>query len=175
MATDQSPTRNRLILTIAIGTLFTLVGLKFVFDSYFTDMMESEALAKIATPDEVRQLREDEHKKLTGSPLPIERAMRELAQKGRDGSPLIAPQQSTDDAPLVGWAKGERAMQAASAPAAATADAGAATNEAAGDGGTALAAVGDGGATATATAARDAGAASSDAGGAAPHANGGHP
>jgi|GEM_PF-1073066 len=151
MATDQSPTRNRLILTIAISTLVTLVGLKFVFDSYFIDMMESEARAKIATPDELQKLRADERQKLTGSALPIDRAMHDLALKGREGAPLITPEPSSDDAPLVGWAQGERAKAAS---AAAATDGGAATasptlNAPAADGGATATVAGDAGSTVT--------------------------
>ncbi len=105
MATDQSPPRTTLILVIAVATVVTLVSLKFIFDSYFTDMMESEARAKVATPEEVVQLHADEQKKLTTSPaVPIDQAMAELGSKGRLFSADIAPQQSDDRAALTGWA-----------------------------------------------------------------------
>lgn len=105
MATDQSPPRTNLILVIAVSTVITLVSLKFIFDSYFTDMMESEARAKVATPEEVVTLHADEQKKLTTAPaVPIDQAMSELGQKGRLFSADIAPQQSDDRAALTGWA-----------------------------------------------------------------------
>ena len=122
MATDQSPPRSNLILVLAVATVITLVSLKFIFDSYFTDMMESEARAKVATPDEVVTLHADEQKKLTTAPaVPIDQAMAELGQKGRLFSADIAPQQSDDRGALTGWAHlhdGENA--AAPAPAAAS-------------------------------------------------------
>src|SRR6185436_5576876 len=104
MATDQSLPRHRLIFVMAAITLVSLVGLKFAFDSYFTDMFEAEAKAKIAKPEELWKLREDETKRLTQSPLPIDQAMQQVG-RGREASPIIAPQQSTDDAPMVGWAR----------------------------------------------------------------------
>lgn len=104
MATDQSPPRSNLILVIAVGTVVTLISLKFIFDSYFTDMMESEARAKVATPEEVVALHADEQKRLTTAPaIPIDQAMTELGQKGRLFSADIAPQQSDDRGALTGW------------------------------------------------------------------------
>ncbi|WP_394847569.1 hypothetical protein LZC95_08895 [Pendulispora brunnea] len=113
MATDNSPPRNRLILVMALGTVGTLFVLKFVFDSYFTFMFEGEAKAKIAAPAELAKLHEEETKKLTGSPIPIDKAMGELASKGRESSALIAPQPSQDDGPLTGWSQGLKAKEAA--------------------------------------------------------------
>ena len=113
MATDNSPPRIRLILVMALGTVGTLFVLKFVFDSYFTFMFEGEAKAKQAIPAELLKLHEEEAKKLTGSPIPIDKAMGELASKGRESSALIAPQPSQDDGPLVGWAQGVHAKEAA--------------------------------------------------------------
>ena len=127
MATDQSPPRHKLILVLALGTVASLFVLKFVFDSYFIDMMETEAKAKIAKPEELWKVRDDENKRLTQSPVPIDQAMQQIG-RGREASPLIAPQQSNDNAPLVGWA---RLAQAAP--------------EEAGDAGEQTAAIGDAG------------------------------
>ena len=119
MATDQSPPRSNLILVLAVATVITLISLKFIFDSYFTDMMESEARAKVSTPDEVVSLHADEQKKLTTAPaVPIDQAMTELGQKGRLFSADIAPQQSDDRGALTGWAHlhdGENAAEPAPA------------------------------------------------------------
>src|SRR6185436_20054936 len=104
MATDQSPPRHRLIFVMAAITLVSLVGLKFAFDSYFTDMFETEAKARIPKPEELWKLRDDEAKRLSQSPVPIDQAMQQIGH-GREASPLIAPQPSNDDAPMVGWAR----------------------------------------------------------------------
>jgi hypothetical protein len=127
MATDNSPPRNKIIFVGAIVTVAILILLKFAFDSYFIMMMEGEAAAKMATPEELHALHADEQKRLTQSPLPIDQAMGQVA-KGRDTNPLITPQPSPDEAPLLGWAKGTRALAATAAGghAAAGTDAGAA-------------------------------------------------
>jgi hypothetical protein len=104
MATDQSPPRTRLIVTLTVVTVVCLGTLKPIFDSYYTDMFEAEAKAKLAAPDEVRKERAEEDQKLNGGPLSIEKAMGDLAH-GREGSALIAPLQSNDVAPLVGWSR----------------------------------------------------------------------
>lgn len=105
MATDQSPPRLRLIISIAVGTVVVLVSLKFVFQSYFTDMMEEAAASKFVGPDEVNALHASETAKLTNGPaVPIDQAMSQLASQGRLGSTLIAPQPSDDTAALTGWA-----------------------------------------------------------------------
>jgi hypothetical protein len=105
MATDQSPPRLRLIIIIAIGTVVTLTSLKFVFESYFTDIMEDAAASKLVTPDEVNALHATEAKKLTTAPaIPIDQAMAQLASQGRLASTVITPQPSDDIAPITGWA-----------------------------------------------------------------------
>ncbi len=115
MATDNSPPRIKLILVLAISTVVTLFVLKFIFDSYFTEMMEHEAKAKTVEPIEVRTIRAEEDKKLTGSPVPIDKAISDLASKGREASPIIAPQPSDDTAAQVGWLQGSRALAAKAA------------------------------------------------------------
>ncbi len=100
MATDQSPPRTRLIAMLTIVTVASLGILKPIFDSYFTDMFESEAKAKIAPLDELRKQREEEQAKLGG----IDKAMGDIAH-GREGSPLISPVQSNDTAALLGWSR----------------------------------------------------------------------
>jgi hypothetical protein len=105
MATDQSPPRLRLIISIAVGTVVVLVSLKFVLQSYFTDIMEEAAASKFVGPDEVNALHASEAAKLTNGPaVPIDQAMSQLASQGRLGSTLIAPQPSEDTAALTGWA-----------------------------------------------------------------------
>jgi hypothetical protein len=141
MATDNSPPRIRVILTTAFSTLVILVTLKYVFDSYFLMMASAAELDHLRPNEELALLRAGEEKNLTSGPMPIDRAMQILAQRGRAGEALIAPQPSDDLGPMVGWIRNPnqavvekiQAMQNA----AANADAGAPTPEAAGDGGAA--------------------------------------
>lgn len=169
MATDNSPPRNGLILGIAVASVVTLGGLKFVFDSYYRYMMEDEIARKSAPPTELRAARMEEQQRLSSGPMPIDKAMKDFAKERES---IIQPQASNDDGPLVGWSKTPRNVPAG---AAALSDAGA--DAATGDGGALAASVdggavpnaADGGAHSTGTAPH----ASSDAGSVAP-APGGH-
>ncbi len=118
MATDQSPPRLKIIINVAAITVLTLVGLKFVFDSYYVQMSEEAAHAKLAVPVELQKLREGEQKNLTTAAVPITAAMAQIAQGKRDE--LIAPQPSEDTGALSGWSKLPKPV-AACAPAASAA------------------------------------------------------
>ncbi len=111
MATDNSPPRNGLILLIAVASVLTLGALKFVFDSYYRYVMEDEVAAKLAQspPIELRAARLEDQQRLASGPMPIDRAIKDLA-KNRE-----APQQSADDGPMLGWSKAPRPVVAGSA------------------------------------------------------------
>jgi hypothetical protein len=158
MATDQSPPRLGLIIAIGLGTVVTLVSLKFVFISYFTTVMEEAQSSKLVAPDEVNALHASEAAKLTNGPaVPIDQAMTQLSAQGRLGSTLITPQPSDDVAALTGWAHlhdvdqpegsdGGAAAAPAMTAAATTGDAGAAPTATGDAGATPTAAGVDGGA-----------------------------
>ena len=135
MATDETPPRHALILGIAFASVATLGTLKFIFDSYYTHVMEAEVAAKAMPPVELQAARLADQQRLSTGPMPIDKAMQDLA-KARGN--VIAPEQSTDDAPLVGWSKLPRPGVAPAQGALAAADSGAAV-------------AGDAGATPTAT------------------------
>jgi hypothetical protein len=129
MATDNSPVQNRLIIIVGAMTVITLVGLKFVFDSYFASMTDEVLLAKLAPPNELLASREADRKKLAGGTMPIDKAMAELAAKGRtldSLGPDLAPRQSDDLGPMAGWVKLPRPTPRSELPAPAG-DAGATT------------------------------------------------
>ena len=103
---DQSPTQNKLIVTVGLLAVFTLVSLRFIIGSYYISMTEAEAHENLAAPEQLMQLRAEQNKALAQSPVPIDVAMKNLATSGRDNAPaLITPQQSNDLAPLQGWSK----------------------------------------------------------------------
>jgi hypothetical protein len=105
MAFDKSGTRNRVILIVAFGTVISLGALKFVFDSYFISMAEASAQEKIASPEALIRLREEEKKALENAPIPIDQAMSRVAA-GREGAgAAIAPQPSDDTSAMKGWAQ----------------------------------------------------------------------
>jgi hypothetical protein len=109
MATEQSPPRIRLILTIAFSSVVILGALNSVFRSYFLMMTEQVEHDHLSKPVELEKLREGEKRNLTTSPLPIAQAMMQVAQRGRAGgnSALadITPQASNDLGPMVGWVR----------------------------------------------------------------------
>jgi hypothetical protein len=160
MATDNSPPRLRVIIATMAVSVFILVSLKFGLDSYYLSMMEGEEFAKVGSvpATDLMHLRAAEKKNLTTGKVPIDRAMKELAAKGRDGtftdlSADIAPQnpEKEDTGPLIGWvrlAKAAPDMPGAAAPA--TASDGGAAPATASDGGAAL--VGQAGASTAAAA-----------------------
>ena len=103
MAIDNTPPRLRLIVTIAIIMLITLVSLDFVFKSYYafmTDVAKHEKLAPTLAKTEQRAA---EQAALAGAKLPIEQAMAQVGKGTR--SALIEPRPSDDMAPMTGWAK----------------------------------------------------------------------
>ena len=98
MATDNSPPKIRVILTIAFSSVVILGALNFVFRSYFQMMTEEAEHQHLRPAEALIKLREGEQKNLTTGALPIDKAIAELASKGRESEGLkdIAPQQSTD-------------------------------------------------------------------------------
>jgi len=162
MATDNTPPRLRLIATIASIVVITLIGLKFVFDSYYAFMTDEAHREKIAPTTALAEQVAAEQAAFAGAKVPLDQAAAQLkASRGE----LIEPKPSDDLGAMTGWSKLPKPLPVLGAPAlgggahAALADGGAAKA----DGGPAMAE--DGGAAPTAT---DAGAAPKDAGAHAP-------
>ena len=103
MATDNTPPRLRLIVTIAIIVVITLVGLDFVFKSYYAYMSDEAYREKMAPTRERDESRAAEQTSLTSGKVPIEQAMAQVAKGARDS--FIEPRQSDDIAPMTGWSK----------------------------------------------------------------------
>jgi hypothetical protein len=122
MASDQSPTQNRTILTVAGVALVSLIGLKFVFDSYFIEMAEAAAKDKLPVAEQLIKHRSEESKALASGPMPIDQAMAELGRNGRTTAANpgvdVSPRQSNDTGALIGWSKMPRAIPEAPQPAA---------------------------------------------------------
>jgi hypothetical protein len=155
MATDKTPPQNRLIATIALIALCTLVALKFILTSYFDEMIDADRKSKRSKPEELYAVRAEQQKSLESSPMPIDQAMKAMTDPSR--SDLITPKQSDDTGPLLGWSKSPKALPKVPAPIAPPPD----LTPAITDAGVGDAAVGDGGKPKNAPAAMD--------GGAAPH------
>ncbi len=131
MATDKSEPRIGIIFRVGFLTVVTLIAVHTALNAYFDQMAGAEEQRKIGStvPTALNNLRADELKRLNEGPMPIEKAMQDMAAKGRkDVSPDIAPSASHDLGPLQGWQKmpAEVPVQMTEAPpAAAAADAGA--------------------------------------------------
>ena len=131
MAIDNTPPRLRLIGTIAVLTLVTLVALDFMLRSYYGYMTDAAIRSKLAPPIELEEQHKEEAKSLTAAK--IDQAMAQVA-KGGARPDAITPQQSDDTSPMAGWSKLPHVVPTAHAavnpPAETLADAGVA-----GDGG----------------------------------------
>lgn len=105
---DDSPPRNNVILIAGIISLVTLVGLKFVFDSYL-EAQRGEArtahLETSTTSELLAEHREQVFSRLHAADMPIDQAMARLAEDGRRGFPQVLPLQSTDEGARLGWAR----------------------------------------------------------------------
>lgn len=102
MAIDNTPPRLKLIVTIAVITVITLVAIDFAFKSYYSTMSDIAYREKTAPPKD----RDDQHKaelaSLAGGAMPVEKAMAQLAGARPDA---ISPQASDDLGAVTGWSK----------------------------------------------------------------------
>ncbi len=160
MASDDLRPKIRMLFTIGVLGVCTLVGVKFLLDSYYLGQVEPYEQSLLPKTEQLDQVREHDTAQIEKGErgnIPVSVAMQQLAAKGRDNaSDLIQPKQSDDVDPLKGWAKLKHEVnlppqQATSAapeqPAPPTGDAGAATT---GDAGAHPTTTGDAGAPAPA-------------------------
>jgi hypothetical protein len=130
MATDKSEPRVGLIFRIGLLVIVLLVGIRGALISYFGNIASAEEQRKIGqvVPEALNNLRADEEQRLHGGAMPIDKAMQDLAARGRmAASPDIMPSASKDMGPLQGWSKmpGEVPPAMTAAPPPEPADAGA--------------------------------------------------
>ena len=102
MAIDNTPPRLRLIATIAVIVIITLISLDFVFKSYYAFMSDEATREKLAPLTARNEQRTAEQASFAGAKVPIDQAM---AQLKTSRSELIEPKPSDDMAPMTGWAK----------------------------------------------------------------------
>jgi hypothetical protein len=107
MATDKSEPRTGLILKIGLLAIISLLVLRGALISYFNGMASAEEERKFGhvVPEALNDLRSDEKQRLSAGPLPVDKAMQEMVQRGRMASPDTVPSVSKDLAPLQGWSK----------------------------------------------------------------------
>ena len=102
MAIDNTPPRLRLIVTIAVIVIITLLGLNFVFESYFAIMTDQARFEKLAPTTAKNEQHAAEAAALAGGKMPIDKAMAQL--KSARGE-AIEPKQSEDMGAMTGWSK----------------------------------------------------------------------
>jgi hypothetical protein len=109
MATDKSEPRVGLIFRIAFLVIVSLVCIRAALNSYFSQIASAEEQRKFGdiSPTALLALRADEDKRLKEGPMPVDKAMQDMAAKGRkDMSPDVMPAASARDiGPLQGWQK----------------------------------------------------------------------
>ncbi len=113
---DDSPPRNGIIAFYAVLTVFCLLGIKFLLDSYFVKTMDQEIHDKVLTQgfDEVTELRAKEQAELADS---VAAAKKQVAT-GRTASPLIRPASGEGKPEVAGWSQLGRKIADTPAPAA---------------------------------------------------------
>jgi hypothetical protein len=106
MATDKSQPRAGLILKVGVLAIASLVAIHAALVAYFDRIAQAEEHRKFgeAKPEALMNIRAYEKERLTSSPVPIDKAMQQLATRGRTAaSPDIMPTPSPDTTPLKGW------------------------------------------------------------------------
>ena len=101
MAIDNTPPRLKLIATIAILTITTLVFLDFALKSYYGYMTEEANQEKLAKPEDLINQRAAETTSLTNAK--VDQVMGQMGKGPRPDS--VTPTQTEDMGPMTGWAK----------------------------------------------------------------------
>jgi hypothetical protein len=102
MATDNTPPRLRLIATIGIIAIITLVGLNFVFKSYYAFMTDEAQREKNAPRALLAAQVAADQASFAGAKMPLDQAIGSLKAAR---SELIEPKPSDDLGAMTGWAK----------------------------------------------------------------------
>jgi hypothetical protein len=108
MATESSEPRVGLIAKVGVFCIVVLLATRAALNTYFDFMEQAEKQRKfgLIKPEALMSLRASEATRLSAGAIPIDKAMAELASRGRMGiGPDLAPSASRDVAPLQGWAK----------------------------------------------------------------------
>lgn len=114
---DDSPPQNTLIFVYALLAVATLVGLKFVFDSFLETTrreVHAEHLDDSLTSERLAEHRDEVREALEGGEMPIDTAITQLAERGRGAFPQIRPYPSGDRGAREGWNRRAPAQPVAS-------------------------------------------------------------
>ena len=102
MAVDNTQPRVRLIATLAVIAVITLVGLDFVLKSYFTLMSEGAQYEKMAPRADVLAQTASDSESFSSAKVPMLQAVAQL-KLGRGA--VIEPKPSDDLGAMTGWNK----------------------------------------------------------------------
>lgn len=99
---------NAWVLLMGVLTVLTLAALKPAFDAYYAGMLDRTVERHLATYDDLAVLEAANARAeaaLGGGRLPIDRAMEQLATRGRLAFPAISPRPGAEQnlAALRGW------------------------------------------------------------------------
>jgi hypothetical protein len=101
MAIDNTPPRLQLIVTIAVITIISLIGIDFVLRSYYGYMDDDAKRRKLAPTTALDEQHKAEKAALTAANL--DQNMAQLAKGTR--TDIVKPTQSEDMGPMTGWSK----------------------------------------------------------------------
>jgi hypothetical protein len=101
MAIDNTPPRLQLIVTIAVITVISLVGIDFVLRSYYGFMTDDAQQRKLAPTAALDEQHKAEKAALTSAN--IDQNIAQLAKGSR--TDIVKPSQSEDMGPMTGWSK----------------------------------------------------------------------
>ena len=101
MAIDNTPPRLQLIITIAVITVISLVGIDFVLRGYYGYMTDDAQHRKLAPTTALDDQHKAEQTALTAANL--DQNIAQLSKGSR--TDIIKPSQSEDMGPMTGWSK----------------------------------------------------------------------
>jgi hypothetical protein len=104
---DDSPPQNALIFFYTVLVVASLVGLKFVFDSFLDSSrreVRTEMLDESLSSERLAAHRDEVRERLSGENS-IDETIANLAERGRGAFPQIRPFPSEDRGARDGWAR----------------------------------------------------------------------
>jgi hypothetical protein len=87
----------------ALVTSAGLFALQIWYSSYLDVAVIHADLSQVPVALPLEAVRNDERAKLAAGPMPIDQAMKALAQRGRNAFPKLAAQPSADLSAMSGW------------------------------------------------------------------------
>lgn len=96
--------RNRSYWLMMLASTVITVGALFGLQEWYTSyMLVSGGALGTEVGVEVKALKASQREQLASGQMPIDRAMRLMAERGRTASALVTPEPSIDPAPASGW------------------------------------------------------------------------